>query len=111
MRDIQKILDEATVPQYFLSDLRRGRIGNVKVLHRLSKIADHPLWGGGASFSQDPLTSMFVEVFAGFVKTAAQRSDGIFNSPEEAIAHLDSLRPGLAESIQWATVIPSEANR
>ncbi len=105
LRDVRDILTTAQQPQYFLSDLRKGRITNVKMLHRISKLAEQPTWGGGASFSQDPLTSMFVEMFAEFVQSTAQRSDGIFDTLEDAIAHLDGLCPGMADSVNWAEIV------
>lgn len=100
LNDIELHLNQADRPIYFISDLRAGRIVNIDVLRRMAGLATHPNWGGGTSFSDNPLTSIFADVFARFAKRA-NRQDQIWYSPKEAIKFLETLKPGITEGIDW----------
>lgn len=101
---LQDLLDAASEPIYFMSDLRRGRISNVRALHQLSKLADHPNWGGGTSFSNNPVTMVLAGVFAEFVKHG-DHPELTSDNPEAAIAFLESLKEGLTVNIDWVDIL------
>src|SRR5688500_6457245 len=58
--DLHNILERATQTQYFISDLRRGRIMSVRAINQLSQLVQHQQWGGSTAFSQNPISKMFV---------------------------------------------------
>jgi hypothetical protein len=106
--EIKGIVEKAAQPIYFITDLRRGRIANIELLRRIgATVARHPNWGGGVSFSNNPLTTMYAEAFHRFAKFA-KREDGIYATPEEAILFLESLKEGLTKDIAWDKIITSE---
>lgn len=100
--DLTMRLNKASDPLYFMSDLRNGRIINVRILQRLGALSQHDNWAGSTAFSSDPISSTFVGVFKKFAHKDEQE---IWDTPEEAIAYLESLEEGLTENIDWDTVI------
>lgn len=103
--DLKNLLDTAETPIYFLSDLREGRIINHMTLQRLGQLTRHANWGGGAAFSEDPLTRRFVGVFARFSQPEKREGD-MWKTPEEAIAYLESLCEGVTEGVDWDALFP-----
>ncbi|MAU08698.1 MAG: hypothetical protein CL607_02660 [Anaerolineaceae bacterium] len=104
IRELHEILYSVTEPIFFLSDLRKGRIQDVRALQGLAELTKHKNWGGGASFSQNPLTRIFVDTVRRLAADINTR-DGIFLTPEKAIAYLESLEPHITEDIDWNAVL------
>lgn len=104
LKDLRSRLDSAEAPIYFISDLRNGRITNVQTLHQLGQMTTHPNWGGGIAFSQSPLTKVFVRTFTRLIRNP-QVQDGICATPEEALAFIENLQPGITKGIDWNTVL------
>jgi len=104
LQDMERLLNVAGQPIYFISDLRRGRIANVETLLKLSNLADHPYWGGGTSFSRDRGTSLYTGVFAQFARKHGV-DDKTYDTPEEALAYLESLAPQITAGIDWLSLI------
>jgi len=102
--DLKTLLDEADMPLYFVSDLRKGRIINVQTLQKLAKLADHENWGGSTAFSQSPTTADFVRVFATLAKQSSIK-DEHQDTPEGALAYLERLQPGITDGIDWAAIL------
>jgi hypothetical protein len=98
--DLRQRLEEAQHPIYYLSDLRKGRITNVKTLRELSEITQHEKWGGGTAFTQDSFSSILAKVFSTFVRYK-NRNYLVWDSPEKALAYLETLQPGLTKNIDW----------
>jgi len=109
LEDLKALLDAAETPIYFLSDLREGRIINHMTLQRLGQLTRHANWGGGAAFSEDPLTRRFMGVFARFSEPE-KREDNLWKTPEEAIAYLESLCEGVSAGVDWDSVFPHSAH-
>lgn|GEM_PF-832090 len=108
LKDLRNRLDNAEAPIYFISDLRNGSITNVQTLHQLGQMTTHPNWGGGIAFSQSPLTKVFVRTFTRLIRNP-QVSDGICATPEEALAFLENLQPGITQGIDWNAVLQTDA--
>lgn len=104
LADLKTLLDESEDRLYFLSDLRKGRIINVKTLQKLAQLADHPHWGGSTAFSQSPTTADFVRVFATLAKQASIQ-DEHQDTPEGALAYLEKIKPGITEGIDWEALL------
>lgn len=104
IRDLQEIMDDVDHPLYFLSDLREGRITDMRSLLSLAKLTKHRNWGGGAAFSSNPMTKVFVDTVRRLSSDIETR-DGIFHTPEEAVAYLESLKSGIADGIDWDDAI------
>ena len=106
LTEVTAILNEATEPVFFMSDLRRGSIGNARILKELGKLASHKWLGGSTAFANDPVTELMINVFSQFAKRVRfQTNNETWDTPEEAIAYLETLSPGLTQDIEWDTVI------
>ena len=97
-------LDDATQPLYFISDLRRGKVMSVSTLSEMSKLARHDNYGGGTAFSSDPLSKIMVDSFRSLTREAKERTQ-MFDAPEDALAFLESLSPGITQDIDWEEYI------
>lgn len=105
--DVQKLLDDASSPQYFISDLRKGRIVTVNILRQLGRFTEHKNWGGSTAFSKNPVTSIMVDVFSRFAHKERPQ-DEIWTTPEEALAYLETLKPKITEGINWNAVLNND---
>lgn len=107
IRELRQMLDEAEVSIYFISDLRKGKMINALTLRRLGQLTQHRKWAGSTAFSADPVTNLMVNVFKRYVKGGAilDNRNLTWNTPEEAIAYLESLHLGLTQAVDWPTVI------
>ncbi len=98
VEDLRERMDVSENPLYFVSDLREGRIMDVSIIQKLGRLTHHPNYGGGAAFSKDVFSSMFVGVFSRFAKP--EKGEGFFfDKMEDALAYLESFKPGLAHDI------------
>lgn len=104
LEEAKAIIKTAEKPQYFISDLRKGRLTNIEVLHKLGSVARHPMWGGGTGFTHDPLSKIFAGIYVRFAKNAQDR-DAMFERPEDALKFLESLKEGITQGIDWAEVL------
>lgn len=104
IRELHEILHSVTEPVFFLSDLRKGRITDVRSLQGLAELTKHKNWGGGAAFSENPMTKIFVDTVKRLARDINTR-DGMFMSPEKAIAYLESLQPDITSDIDWNEVL------
>jgi hypothetical protein len=101
---IRNLLDTAPGKIYFLSDLRGGRIMDLRLLQQLAKFTQHANWGEGTAFAKDSMSKMFAKVYSQFSNTIEVRRE-IWDTPEEAIAFLESIKPGISEGIEWEKVL------
>ena len=108
LADLQKLLDEADTPQYFISDLRRGRITDMRSIRHLSQLTKHKNWAGSSAFSQDPITGILVQSFRTFAPGQRDANDEIQTTPADALKFLDQLKSGITDGIDWDAVINSD---
>jgi hypothetical protein len=102
--DLRARMEASEFPLYFLSDLREGRIMDVTIIQRLGRLTHHDHYGAGAAFSKDVFSSMFVGVFSRFAKQ--EKGEGVFfEKMEDALAYLESFKPGLAQNIDWGAAL------
>jgi len=102
--DLTQLLDQAEAPIYFLSDLRQGRLVDVNIIQKLGGLTQHENYGGGSAFSKDVLSEIFVGLFSRFA--APKQGESVFyENFEDALAYLESLKAGLAQNIDWQTVL------
>lgn len=104
LAEIKTLLDDAEQPLYFMSDLRKGRIIDIRVINQLVDLTRHRNWAGSTAFSQSPISKIFAGTFVRFSSTSASTNE-MQDKPEEAIAFLESLKPGLTRNIDWNRVI------
>jgi hypothetical protein len=109
LADLQKLLDEATTPQYFISDLRRGRIADMRSIRQLGQLTQHKNWAGSSAFSQDPITSLLVQSFRTFAPGQLATNDEIQAAPADALKFLEQLKPGVTDGIDWNAVINEDS--
>jgi hypothetical protein len=67
-----------------------------------------PNWGGSTAFLNQPTTRMLVGNFQKFARRSGSRNEKHENL-EEALAFLDSLKPGLTEDIDWPEVLEAKS--
>jgi hypothetical protein len=101
---LQELLDTTTHPLYFISDLRRGRIVDVRIIHQLSQLTQHANWAGSTAFSQNPISKIFLGSFQRLLNSTSDKNV-TFDHPEDAIAFIDDLCPGLKREVDWQTVL------
>ncbi len=106
--DLRHRFDAAVQPLYVVSDLRYGKITNVRILQQLGKLTFHPNYGGSTAFTENFTTTIYVSIFARF-SAEAKREDDIFSSLSEALAYLESLKAGVTEGVDWEALAQSLA--
>jgi len=104
LKTIQESLSNTTQPLYFMSDLRHGRIMDIRAISELGKLSEHALWGGGTAFSQSPTTRIFVSNFQ--QRSQNKERNLFFNTPEESIHFLTGMIPDIISQIDWQAIIP-----
>jgi hypothetical protein len=100
---LRAYLEAAKQPIYCLSDLRHGRITNVRILQQLGKLTYHPMFGGRTAFAGDVGAEVYVGVFSHFA-SRPKREDTVHSSLEAALAYLEKLKAGITEGIDWSSV-------
>lgn len=108
LADLQTLLDEAPKPQYFISDLRHGRITDMRSIRQLGQLTKHKNWAGSSAFSQDPITGILVQSFRTFSPGQLDTNDEIQAVPADALKFLEQLKPGITEGIDWDAVINAD---
>ncbi len=106
--DLRSRFDGASQPIYILSDLRCGKITDVRILQQLGKLTHHPNFGGGTAFTGEISAMIYVSVFSRFA-AASRRTDDGHTHLADALAYLESLKAGLTEGIDWAEVTACQA--
>lgn len=104
INEIKNLLDRAQHPIYFISDLRSGRIADIRALQRLGQVTQHVNCGGSTAFSGDPVTKLLVNSFHAFAK-AKTVHDEMQLTPEAAIGFLEHKKPGISNNINWAKLL------
>lgn len=99
-------LDAAESPLYYISDLRQGRIISADTLEQMSDLAKHPNYGGGTAFSNDPISRIMVSSFRRMSLEATTKTE-FFDTIEEALGFLESLKVGITQNIDWHWVLVS----
>jgi hypothetical protein len=98
--DMTRWLEDSPHPIYFLSDLRTGRIMDAMTIQRLGKLTYHANYGGGVAFSKDFVAGLFVGMFSKFAEP--ERGDSVFfETVDQALAKLESIKPGITREIDW----------
>ena len=108
LREHKEQLVKATEPIFYISDLRKERIINMKILSQMSALAKHENYGGGTAFSDDPISQIMVKTFRSFSIEAGTKA-AMFKTPEEALEFLENLEDGITQGIDWNDVITAKA--
>ncbi len=106
LAELKQLLDQADQPFYLISDLRQGRIVDVGLLKQLADLTQHKNWAGSSAFANNPISAIFVDTFTKFAHFDKGHRE-IWDTPEEALAYLESLKPGITANIDWNEVIKS----
>jgi len=113
---LQRILDaQQETDLYFMSDLRRGRIIDIRVIQMLSRLSQHERWGGSVAFTTDPVSRSFVNIFQNMITEHKERNM-MFTEFEMAYSFLEQLEPGITQDIDWTALLdgtytpPSESD-
>lgn len=105
--DLQTHLNAASAGIFFISDLRQGRITDMHIIQQLAELTRHPHWAGSTAFSDNYASTVLVRSFSTFAGQPKDHRE-IWTTPEEAIAYLESLKPGLTEGIDWRTLLDAD---
>ncbi|PJF43330.1 MAG: hypothetical protein CUN55_08995 [Phototrophicales bacterium] len=98
--ELKQIVHHATEPVYFLSDLRRGRVTDVRALFELGQLSKHKNWAMGVAFSKSITSEVYAQLFARFSPTEKPIADSL----EAALAMLEEQHPGITAGIDWAQI-------
>lgn len=104
VRDLHKLLNQSTILIYILADLRHGHIVDTQIFNRIRFLTGHRNWAGSAAFRRNPISDLTNTKFQ-LLNLLPHDRDVIFNIPEEAIAYLELLEPGLTDEIMWDKVL------
>jgi predicted trehalose synthase len=105
VRELQSLLDAEEENQlFFISDLRRGRIIDIRVIQMLSRLSQHEKWAGSVAFTTDPVSRSFVNIFQNMIVEHKERNM-MFDEFEKAYAFLEQLEPGIMGDIDWQAVL------
>lgn len=102
--DLSSLLNNASQPMYFISDLRHGRIIDIRAIHQLSELTTHKNWAGSTAFSENPLSKLFTTTFRKGIFKGGERNT-FFPTPEEAISFLEEMAPGVTEGVNWTEIL------
>ena len=105
IRELRQLLDDASTPLYFISDVRNGRMISAQAISQLVNLTNHENWGGSTAFSDNSLSNIFVSQFyrsLGTVKDA----NSTFQYAEEAIAYLQTIAPDITNDVNWSSYLP-----
>ncbi|MCA9912299.1 MAG: hypothetical protein KC496_03085 [Anaerolineae bacterium] len=89
---------------YFMSDLRRGRIIDIRVIQMLSRLTQHENWAGSVAFTTDPVSRSFLNIFQGMILENKDRNP-MFDEFEKAYSFLETLSPGITDGVDWESVL------
>ncbi len=92
---------------YFMSDLRRGRIIDIRLIQMLSRLSQHERWAGSVAFTTDPVSRSFVSIFQNMISEHKERN-AMFDEFEKAYSFLEQLEPGITEGIDWQKVLDGD---
>ena len=104
---LKQLLDATPNQLYFISDLRQGRIIDIRVIQSLSKLASHASWAGSVAFSSDMISRSFVNIFKNMVIDPNDHNV-MFDEFEKARAFLEMLKPGITENIKWEAILAGD---
>lgn len=104
IRELTALLNNAKEALYFISDLRKGCIVNVRMVSQLVALTQHPKWGGSTAFSKQPISRIFLNSFERLLPEA-KGDNNTFEHPEEAISYLEMLAPELTKDVNWQEFI------
>jgi hypothetical protein len=105
VKDLRTRMDAAESPLFFLSDLRQGRIENIRIVQRLALLTNHANYGGGVAFSKRDLSAnMMVGLFSRF--TENDKGERVFfETLEQALARLEEMQPGVTAAVDWKAFV------
>ena len=109
LAELYNLLNEHETPFYILVDLRQGHIADTKTFSRIKFLPSHKNWSGSAAFHNDPISTISNTTFQ-MLKSNSQDKDVILNIPEQAIAFLELLEPGLTADIDWDAILQPSPN-
>lgn len=97
IQTLEQFVERAAGPIYFVSDLEKGHISNVRALRRMADLTKHRNWGGGVSYGRNIATGVYVQTFKRMA--APNLENNMAASAAEALAFLENLKPGLTAGI------------
>jgi len=99
----KKLLDGASEPLFFLVDFRGGVTTNLGTISKLAEMTRHPLFGASIAFSNERIRKLYARLFTALTDQGLDRD--FFDTAEEAVAYLESLKAGLTVGIDWRRVL------
>lgn len=100
LKDLQRILETTPQRVYFLSDVRRAVIRTPNTLYHLAQLIQHQNCAGSTAFSGSFSATIYVGLFQRFSQKPPETPE-VWPTPEQALAYLETLRPGLTEGLDW----------
>lgn len=105
--DVRRLLDAAPDRIYFVVDFRRSITSNVNTIRRLAQLTQHPKFGASVAFSSSRVRQVYAELYARL--TASPQARDFYDTPQAALAALDSIQPGIGAGIDWDAVLAQSA--
>jgi len=103
LEELTSLVESASDGVYFMSDLRQGRIIDIKQLQQLGILSQHANWLGSVAFSENPLSNVFANTYHRMLTNNKERNL-IVKEADKALAFLETLQEGITEGIEWKVV-------
>lgn len=97
LQEITALLNSARTRLFFLSDLSSGYITHMDTLCRLADLSRHKNWGCAVSYGQKMAAGVYVDTIRQI--TGTLNTDTLVYSIEDALDHLEVMRPGITALI------------
>lgn len=104
LEELQNLVDVSSEGVYFISDLRKGRIVDVKTLQRLGVLSQNPHWLGSVAFSENPMSNIFANTYHRMLTNNKDRNL-IVKEADKALAFLETLQEGITSGIEWEVIL------
>ena len=102
--ELKQIFDTNEAGVFVMSDLRNGRIVDMRVIQQLSRLSQHKNCLGSVAFTKNPISKIFASDYRRFIPNE-QELHTLVDTPEEAIAFLEGLKPALTQGIDWQKLL------
>jgi hypothetical protein len=95
---LEMLLDESCSRLYLITDAREGLLTSPRALRRIVELCQHPQFGGAVSYGQKIAAGKYFDLFRRMT-APADHSEELVQTVDEALDHLESLKPGLTTFI------------
>lgn len=99
--EIKDLIENAPLPLFFFSDVRRGHVTDIRAIQRLARLTQHDNYGGGVALGNKLAPQVYIKLESELGKN----DDAMFYSLETAVSTLERFEPGITANIDWESLL------